>query len=388
MKSSKSNDLMTTINNNIINYRFEISDTGYDNRFNINIVDKIKTDLCIDGRDHETIIDETYGSIVCQKCGKIIDTIIDQSPEWNNYDDICDTRCTQMNMLLPQSSMSIPIMNGSRRIKTLQTWHSMPYNERSLNNEYKYIDDICNTHDIPRCIATDSKYFFKKISECQIKGRNVIFRGKNRRNVIVACVYLSYAKSENTKTPKEISNIFKITKKDLTKGIKKFYNILRKSKTDINIVCCSPEHFVENYCKQLKLSKNLTDMALSIARNIKTLGIHLSHTPISLACGSILLCVNNCNHEINMNLTEKILAKKFDISVVTIVKAYKKILEYKNKLLSDIHTNSKNIPNKITVEDIKNKLNLLLICKNNGILDLDMLDNFDLNVKKFLFDIN
>ena len=116
----------------------------------------------------------------------------------------------------------------------------MPYNERSWNGEYKYIDETCTRNNVPKCIINDSKIIFKNLCECQVKVRNVIFRGEKRTGVIVACVYFAYAKSEKSKTQIEIAKMFNISKKDLTKGIKKFIKIARIGHLDLNISFSRP----------------------------------------------------------------------------------------------------------------------------------------------------
>ena len=55
------------------------------------------------------------------------------------------------------------------------------------------------------------------------------------------------------------------------------------------------------------------------------------HTPFSVATGSILLVV-----DLNMlNIERKVIAKKFGVSEVTVIKTYRKIEQYKNILVND-----------------------------------------------------
>lgn len=366
-------------------FHFTLYDTGYDkfeeNKIlkkeeyeNININ---REDVCSEGGKHEIINDENEAKIICKKCGEtIVENIINTTPEWNNYDDINECGCSMVNNLLPQSSLSVPILSRSLKLRTLQNWDAMPYNERSLNKEYKFIDEICNKHNVPKCIINDSKIIFKNISECQVKGRNVIFRGNNRIDIIVACVYFAYSKSENSKSPTELSAMFNINKKELTKGIKKFLKIANIGNLNLNITYSLPEHYIENYCKQLKLNKTITNAIFNIAKNITRLGIHMSHTPISIACGSILLCIDNIEKG-KTNINKKTLSEKFHISKATINKAYSKMLEYKNELLQN-NSEIVKIENTVSINDIKNKLHLFELYVNNGDFDIKMLDNIDL----------
>ena len=82
------------------------------------------------------------GIIICTKCNKIINNIID-SPEWRFYGasdskNSDPTRCGMpINMLLPDSSVGTSINNKGRNSKVAlyQQWNSMPYKEK-VNIKY------------------------------------------------------------------------------------------------------------------------------------------------------------------------------------------------------------------------------------------------------------
>eukprot|EP00960_Hanusia_phi_P015018 444316-Hanusia_phi.AAC.1 len=80
----------------------------------------------------------------CKDCYSIVDIVIDCSAEWRYYgqDDNRSSdpsRCGMpTNVLLPKSSLG-SVVGGTNKnskdlqcVKRLQTWSSMPYNERKL----------------------------------------------------------------------------------------------------------------------------------------------------------------------------------------------------------------------------------------------------------------
>ena len=70
---------------------------------------------------------------------------------------------------------------------------------------------------------------------------------------------------------------------------------------------------------------------VQVVKNIQKINIASAHTPLSVATGAILL-IAEMN---NLPITKKMIAKKFEVSEVTITKAYKKLCEYKKIILNN-----------------------------------------------------
>lgn len=311
----------------------------------IKLDDKIET--CPNCNKSDEICDDnTQGYRVCRNCGQVIEAIIDSNPEWRQYDDDKgdSSRCSMpINKLLPQSSLGTTISGGSyrSRIKTLHGWSAMPYKERSLNLVFKDIQLKCQQGGIMKCIEDDAKIMYKSISECRhILGRNqgkyIIIRGANRRSLIAACVFFACKKKNKTRSPKEISDLFKLKYTEMTRGCKNFMKLIKIRKMEINAGTSLPEHFIERFCNNLKIKKEYADQAVKIANNINKLNIASDHTPFSIATGSILLMAE-CNKF--DNITKKIIAEEFSVSEVTITKTYKKLWKYRKIILSNELTN-------------------------------------------------
>ena len=304
---------------------------------------EVSKDTCPRCKSVNKIVeDKSQGFLVCENCGQVVSNVIDSNPEWRQYDDDRgDTsRCSMpINRLLPQSSLGTTICGGAykSKLKTLQSWSSMPYKERSLNIVFKDIQSKCQQAGIVKCIEDDAKIMYKSISECKhVKGKNkgkfIIIRGANRRSLIAACVFFACKKKNMTRSPKEISDLFDLKYTEMTRGCKNFTKLIKLKKIEVNMGMSLPEHFVIRFCNDLKIKKNYTDEALKIANNISRLNIASDHTPFSIATGRILLMAE---HNDLKSITKRRIAEKFGVSEVTITKTYKKLLEYKVIVLSN-----------------------------------------------------
>jgi len=297
---------------------------------------------CPNCKSTKIIENSAQGIVECGDCGQVITKLIDHSPEWKNYENNKDTveRCGIINELLPQSSLGTTISGNYRsKLCRMNQWNSMPYKERSLNNVFKIIQKICLSNNIFKCIENDAKIMYKMISECKHKigknkGKFIISRGINRISIISACLYFACRKKSMALTAKEIANMFEIKTIDVNKGCKKFIKLMRIKYSDIEdfIGNCHIEHFVLRKCKEINLKQLYIDQSINIAKNIEKYNIGSSHTPYSLAAASILMvAVNNKL----LSIDKKQLSHIFNISEMTILKAFKQLSLYKHILIDN-----------------------------------------------------
>jgi len=360
-------------------------------KYNKNKIQRIESctnNLCGSVR---IIEDYSNGIVVCQDCGQVLDGVVDINPEWKQFEeeDKANGRCgLPINKLLPQSSLGTTISGyGKNRLKTLHGWNSMPYTERSLNNEFKKIQDRCSKAKILKCIEDDAKIMYKMISECKHnKGKNtgkfIITRGINRLSIVAACLFYACVRKGMTRTSKEIASLFDISSVEMNRGCKSFLKLLKIRNFNTNMGTSKPNHFIISHCNELQISNQYIEQTLKIVRNIERLNIASVHTPFSIAAASILLMAdtNNLTH-----VTKKKVSINFDISEVTVSKTYKKIEKYKNILIDD--TMVDNILNKIAddANDASTSPEIIERMKKFGMIDsdnvdIDISDNVDIDI--------
>ena len=118
---------------------------------------------------------------------------------------------------------------------------------------------------------------------------------------------------------------------------------------ELKLNSTKPEHFITRFCDELKIKKEYADQSIQIANNVQKLHIASVHTPLSLATGSIYLMI----HLNRLNIQKKTIAEKFNVSQVTIAKAFKKLEPFINILTNDDICNQLNKEIIKYQEDIK-----------------------------------
>ena len=267
------------------------------------------------------------GNYICSQCNSIIGRYIDNGAEWRYYgaDDNKNsdpTRCgLPTNELLPDSSLGSMIgfsFNESYHIRIMRKyhmWNSMSYKERSLFNIFETLSINAINHGISKSIIDEAKVLYKQISETKIS------RGDNRNGLIASSIYVSCKNNKVPRSTKEIAKIFNLKPTTLTRGCKKFQEIMK-----INMETTTADDFVNRFCSKLGLDTHKKELCRQVVKIAEENSLVSENTPPSVVAGSIYLC--NIKH--NWDITKKDLALACDISQVTVSKCYKKLAGFEN----------------------------------------------------------
>tara|TARA_Y100001958_G_C21207749_1_gene533702 strand:+ start:532 stop:1488 length:957 start_codon:yes stop_codon:yes gene_type:complete len=268
------------------------------------------------------------GETICKICNNTISNIID-TPEWKNYKDsnTNTTRCGMpTNVMLPESSMGTTIKNDKNfkmsRVNRYQQWNSMPYKERSLYKVYKDIEDKCIAGDLPLVISETAQSYYLTISETKIS------RGSNRIGIIAACIYFACKECEVPRSTNELSSLFQIDNKIMTKGCKNFTEIMRMSKDRKRIQThksVNLHDFIDRFCHKLKLCENKQKHIGILSKLCEELNLVNDNTPPAMAAGCIYLYIRI----LKLDIDKKQISEVCKISEVTINKCSKKLEENK-----------------------------------------------------------
>lgn len=297
--------------------------------------DEENMDICSDCKTPTLVYKE--GQYLCTQCGLMQQKTLSTGAEYKNYSE--DRKSSNpervgmpTNSLLPESSLGTLISqrsydnNNIKRMIQYNSWHQMPYKERSL---YKICCKITNKgkrFGLPTIIIERAKEFYNIIREVNIS------RGDNRDGLIAACVYFACKDEKVPRSSKEIANIFDIKLQDMTKGIKNFrenWYLAKKNGEKIRQDSSSPIDYIDRYCSNLPISKDIKYISEFIA--VKAIFKYLvdDNTAPSIAAGSIFLACTVTNQ----NVSKKQVADACKTSEVTISKCFKKLNEYKLELL-------------------------------------------------------
>jgi transcription initiation factor TFIIB len=295
-------------------------------------------DICESCQSDNLVTDN--GTVICKSCGIINYCTIDSGAEWRFYGSedskFSDpTRCgLPTNVLLPESSLgsTVSFKYGEsyemRKIRNYHLWNAMPYKERSLYNVFDGIQVRANDHGIPSCIIDEAKNLYKQISDIQIN------RGSNRSGIIASCIYKACIIQGCPRSAKEIAEIFKLNITHMTKGCKKFDEILNlKSDQHFSSTGNTTKSidFIERFCSKLNLGKNIVKICKHVCEKADEYNLVSKCIPPSIAAGSIFIVCNI----LNINISKKEISTTCKISEVTISKCYKSLLKYHKYLFPE-----------------------------------------------------
>jgi len=292
-----------------------------------------ETQCCDEIKNH--VID--LGVVTCKECHNTVSNIVD-GPEWRYY-GVNDTRSSNptrcgmpVNQLLPESSLGTSVSyrggdSNMNRIRKYQQWNGMPYKERSLLKVFESITIKSKQGGISMKIIKEAHGLYKIVSATKIS------RGSNRQGIIAACVFFSCKINKVPRSTNEIAEIFDITIPVMTKGCKKFQEIMQMNKVDIyrindtEVICL--DDFIDRFCSKLPLLDDDISSIKRISTRSQDLNLVNENTPPSMAAGCIYLYIKSKN----MNIHKKDISEVCKISEVTINKCYKKLEEYSDELV-------------------------------------------------------
>jgi len=280
-------------------------------------------------KDTTVILEE--GNYICKKCNSVVMRYIDSNAEWRFYGaednrQVDPTRCgLPVNNLLPNSSLGSIISSksgesfGMKMVRKHHFWNSISYKERCLYHVFDNISTSSGNHGLSPCIIEEAKVLYKQMAE------NKVTRGENKNGMIATSIYMSCKKHNVPRSSKEIAKIFNIKNTTMTKGCKRFQDVLR-----LNTDSCIPEDFINRFGSKINIAQDIRDMGRNIMKKVNELGILSENTPPSVAAGVLLLVITICD----LNISKKDLSDACGISQVTICKCYKKLHNYRAKILN------------------------------------------------------
>jgi len=287
--------------------------------------------VCSNVKCDSNKFDYEENNTICKECGTIQSKNIDLGAEWRYYgaDDNKNsnpTRCGMpTNVFLPKSSLGSIIGNENMsknyyqlsRIRKYHMWNSMPYKERSLYNVINKLNCKASGGGISPSIIEDAKSLYKQLSEKKIT------RGENRNGLIASSIYMSCKNNGVPRSAKEIATIFNLSITTMTRGCKKFHEIMKT-----NVASTSPSDFIVRFCSKLN-KPEIVDTCMYIVKKADEYSIVSENAPPSIAAGSIYLCCYLHGH----NVSKKDISKACEISEVTINKCYKKLILYQEHIM-------------------------------------------------------
>jgi transcription initiation factor TFIIB len=218
-----------------------------------------------------------------------------------------------------------------KNIRKWTKWQSMPPQEKALYDEFQIITAMAQNGGIPKIIIDYAKTIYKDFYEQQT------FRGMNRGATRAGSIWVACWKNGCPRTANEIAEIFKIDKNSASLGCSRAEEMLRSSErnlfaSDKSQLCTIRSIvFIERFCSKLKISTELTMLALFIAKQVDAQNLIPDNRPQAIAVGILYFISYYCN----LNYTKIYIKHVLDdeVSEVTINKCFQKLDKIRDKLL-------------------------------------------------------
>lgn len=233
---------------------------------------------------HSFIVDE--GESVCQNCGTISNTVIDEGAEWRNYEDNkgedqCRTGFT-ISDLLPEASygsmISFKGLGANPEMKSIQRlsgWSLSSNNQRSWLGIFDAIQLSCTHAGLPKAIVMDACALYKKQEDAQK------VRGETRRAMMGASVFVACRNHNVPRSHEEVAKLFLVNIRSLCKAIPRF------TQTD-NTVLSTQIGIAERFCATLNLNDEQRNNVMELLYEISTKSENdFEHTPKTIVAGVI-----------------------------------------------------------------------------------------------------
>jgi transcription initiation factor TFIIB len=234
---------------------------------------------------HSLVIDE--GQYVCEHCGTITDSVIDEGAEWRQYEDSkgedqCRTGFATSD-LLPNSSYGsmvsykrIAANNTTlKNIQRLSCWSMYSNSERSWMGIFDAIQLSCNHAGLSKAIILDACGLYKKMEDAQK------VRGETRRACMGASVFVACRNNGASRTHEEIAGMFHVNIRALCKAITRF------TQTE-NTVLDTQIGVAERVCTTMGINDTQREKIIDALYLLSDMSEdELEHTPKTIVAGVV-----------------------------------------------------------------------------------------------------
>jgi transcription initiation factor TFIIIB Brf1 subunit/transcription initiation factor TFIIB len=287
--------------------------------------------------------DRERGFVTCRFCSSVFEqNVMDYNPEWrrgggdDGKPEVVGRCGGASNSTFPTSSIGTSL-SGNSKLARYSNWQSMSSSERAMYRIFTMIKNKCIQNGLKQCIIDDAKDYWNQIKKCKPgkesgkkKGKTNINRGVTQLALIAACVHFACANRKMPISHQRTAKIFNLANDDITLGCRLFMDKAEESGLLGKLNTNAPVEYIQMARSNLIIGKDTFDLAIKIATNCLELNLATEHMPSSTAAACILLaCTMN-----GLSVTKHTVAKAFQISDVTITKAFKKICLFRNVLYS------------------------------------------------------
>lgn len=265
--------------------------------------------VCKDCSSLEIVVDEHCGSHVCQNCGNVVESWIEEGQEWRNYQWDGNGKAKDpsrvgvpINQLLPRSSLSTQISGyGNETLRRCHRYHSMDEQERKLYQTFRWFDNQLEPasesptsvpHATNQKIKDRTRQYYKTLADA---GQGKI---PSKRRNIAAC-YMMACKEQLPKTSvQEVAKHLDMKRKKIQKGCRQSREIFFHNQPDMyqKMKPVTAQEEVNRLASCFTgIPNNWIESAKEIIGFIQAFGCANQTAPSSLAVGCLYWIFLECN---------------------------------------------------------------------------------------------
>ena len=179
---------------------------------------------------------------------------------------------------------------------------------------------MCDRINLPRTITDRANALFKKVHD----GRSL--RGRSNDAIASACLYIACRQEGVPRTFKEIVAVSTVSKKEIGRCFKL---ILKAHDTNVEIITTGD--FMNRFCGQLGLARDIQRAATTIAKRAVDLDLVPGRSPISVAAAAIYMATQASSNK----KSPKDISDIAGVAEVTIKQSYKLMIPKAAELFPD-----------------------------------------------------
>jgi len=301
---------------------------------------------CNECNGEDIIEDKKRGDMICRDCGLVLHAhLVDFSSEWRGFSDnrgnVDPCRIgTPVNPLL-DSRLGTILSKGlkgsnflNERLIRTQNQSAMQKVDRFLFNSFSKITLILEKGFLSKNIKEKSEELFKiYFDHLTLKSdgsrKKFSLRKNESKSTIAAVIFLVCRNESIPRSFKEISEISKVSKKEIGIRVRAIERSLRGVKISKNR---NTGDFIRRFCNKLSLPEASSRLAEKIAILVREKDGLYGRNYISVAAASIYIITQLSNSSLEPTIND--IATVSGTSEITIKSAYKAMFPYRNEITS------------------------------------------------------
>ena len=278
--------------------------------------------------------DTIRAELICSSCGLVIsESMVDTNKEWRSFSDDSSNDKERVGAPLSLTKHDgglatkigtsadlnkLPtgqMRNQYQRLSKWQNRFSTPSKDVTLKEGLTELTRATSFLNLPRIVEEQAAFLYRNF----LKKRGI--RGRSSECVLAGVLYAVCKQNKCPVTLKDLSQVFRIPKRDIGKA----HRLVSRG-LGIKITPASPEDFIPKYASALELPRDVEMEAVRITRAAEQTNITNGKDPKGIALAALYLAARIKG----MGFTQKQAASVAGITEITLRNRYHELKEHLN----------------------------------------------------------